>query len=311
MINIKFLKKLIFVLLFVSIICICPQFIVADSYVVTSTNAITISAQVGAIPSSGDGGGGGGGGGGGSVTTLPTTVNFSGMAYPSSKVTILNNGRVAITTIADPQARFSTAINNLDTGTYNFSVYGEDINGIKSLTFSFPVYVTVGTTVNIGGIFLSPTINIDKSEVKKGDDLVVFGQTVPNTNVNIVFHSSQEILEKTKTDNTGLYKYTMDTEPLEYGDHNVKSKTLMSSDISAVSAELPFVVGLVSKLKDNKNTCGTVKGELNCDNKVNLIDFSIMAYWYKRSSPPTKIDLNGDGKITLIDFSIMAYNWTG
>ncbi|NVN97348.1 hypothetical protein HXX01_03920 [Candidatus Nomurabacteria bacterium] len=179
------------------------------------------------------------------------------------------------------------------------------------MSFSFPVYVTAGTTVNIGGIFLSPTINVDKSEVKKGDNLLVYGQTVPSTNLNIVFHSDSEILKNTKTDSTGLYKYNMDTDPLEYGSHNVKSKVLTADEVSAISPEVPFIVGLVSKIKDQTDNCGRLRGDLNCDGKVNLVDFSIMAYWYKRVSPPAKIDLSGDGQVTLVDFSIMAYNWTG
>jgi hypothetical protein len=58
------------------------------------------------------------------------------------------------------------------------------------------------------------------------------------------------------------------------------------------------------------------KGDVNSDCKVNLVDFSITAYWYKRdlSAAFTAIELaklNGDGKVTLADFSIMAYYWTG
>lgn len=268
------------------------------------TTVVEISATVGTVAPPGGGGGGGG------IIIIPTTVNFSGMAYPSSKVTILKDGDVAITTVADPLARFSASISNLTTGTYTFSVYGEDTNGTKSLSFSFPVYVTEGTTINISGIFLSPTINIDKSEVKKGDTLVVFGQTVPSTNVKIIFNSDQEIIRDTQTDSAGLYKYDMDTSPLEYGDHGVKSKTIMDDSISATSVELPFIVGLISKF--NKNIVDKcIRADLNCDGRVNLVDFSIMAYWYKKFNPPTRIDLSGDGKVTLSDFSIMVFYWTG
>jgi len=308
-------NKLIFLLAF--LIFLNPQLVAA--YVITGgPSTITISAQVGSpvntTPNTGGGGGGGGGGASStSDTILPTIVNFSGMAYPSSKVTILNNGNVAVTTIADPSARFSVAINNLQTGTYNFSVFGYDVNRIKSLTFSFPVYVTAGTTVNIGGIFLSPTINTDKSEVKKGDVLLVFGQTIPNTDLGIIFHSNQEILKNTKTDTKGMYKYNMDTTPLEYGDHIVKSRA-EKDDTIVTSNESPFIVGLTSRLKDNttsSNKCSSSGSDINCDKRINLTDFSIMAYWFKKLSPPTNVDLNKDGKINLVDFSIMAFNWTG
>ncbi len=58
-----------------------------------------------------------------------------------------------------------------------------------------------------------------------------------------------------------------------------------------------------------------LKGDLNNDGLVNLIDFSIAAFWYRKSlSDAFKVveleRLNGDGAITLVDFSIMAFYWT-
>ncbi|MFH1246675.1 MAG: dockerin type I repeat-containing protein [Candidatus Liptonbacteria bacterium] len=50
--------------------------------------------------------------------------------------------------------------------------------------------------------------------------------------------------------------------------------------------------------------------DVSRDGRVDIVDFSILGYWYKRSSPPAKVDLNKDGKINLIDFSIMAYYWS-
>jgi hypothetical protein len=52
-------------------------------------------------------------------------------------------------------------------------------------------------------------------------------------------------------------------------------------------------------------------GDVNGDGKVNLVDFSVSAYWYRRASPPPSIDANGDGVVNLIDLSIMAFYWTG
>lgn len=51
--------------------------------------------------------------------------------------------------------------------------------------------------------------------------------------------------------------------------------------------------------------------DLDCDNKVDIVDFNIMKYWYnKKTSFPAYIDLNNDRIISMIDFSILAYNWT-
>jgi hypothetical protein len=55
------------------------------------------------------------------------------------------------------------------------------------------------------------------------------------------------------------------------------------------------------------------KGDLNGDGKVTIADFSLLAYWFKRTLTAQAIaagvDLNGDGKVTLADFSILAYYW--
>jgi len=58
------------------------------------------------------------------------------------------------------------------------------------------------------------------------------------------------------------------------------------------------------------------KADLNDDCRVNLVDFSIAAYWYKRPLSDSfkvleKEKLSADGKVDLVDFSIMAYYWTG
>ena len=280
---------------------------------VTSSSNVFITAQVGGTTGGGGGGGGGGGssGGGTGTTGMPTTVNFSGMGYPSSKVVILQDGAQVITTTADPQANFSASLSGLAQGSYTFSIYTTDTNGLHSVSFSFPVYVTTGSTVNIGGIILAPTIDVDKSEVKQGENEAIFGFAVPNSQVNIAVHSTVAHLVNTTATSTGAYLYNFDTTPLEYGDHNAQSHAILKDQVSADTNPVAFVVGN-EDINKSATTCGSLIGDINCDDKVNLVDFSIMAYWYKLgTTPPADVDLNNDGKITLIDFSILAYHWTG
>ncbi len=54
-----------------------------------------------------------------------------------------------------------------------------------------------------------------------------------------------------------------------------------------------------------------LRGDVNRDGKIDLVDFSIAVYWYKRFNPPVSVDLNSDGKVDLTDFSILVFNWTG
>jgi hypothetical protein len=63
----------------------------------------------------------------------------------------------------------------------------------------------------------------------------------------------------------------------------------------------------VTKEADEKKE----RSDINGDGRINIVDFSVSAYWYKRPNPPKSIDLNDDGKVDLTDFSIMAYYWTG
>jgi hypothetical protein len=269
-------------------------------------------------PTSGGGGSSGGGGGGNASPSSPSTpttsVFFSGRAYPLSKVTILRDGQIAITTIAGPDSNFKVSLNNLTAGHYIFSVYGEDNRGNRSSLFTFPVDIADAATTLIEGIFIAPTISVDKSEVKRGDTITIFGQSAPASKVMITVNSEVERFLSKNTDANGVYLVAFDTSPLELGQHSTKSKSIVGDEISTYSNSVGFKVG-------TQNVMATVtkkflKGDLNEDDRVNLIDFSIAAYWYKKVLNAVFIDkdrvrLNGDGKIDLVDFSIMAYYWTG
>ena len=257
------------------------------------------------------GGGGGGGGGAGIIPTV-TNVIFSGRAYPKSSVTLLKDAQIAATTIAGTDANFQISLSGLAGGNYIFSIYAEDSKGIRSSLLTFSISVTSGATNQISGIFLAPTIAVDKAQVKRGDNIAIFGQSAPNSDITISVSSDEEFFNKTKADTSGVYLYNFDTAVLENGEHNTKSKAALNNEISSFSKAVSFAVGAETILEKPK--CS--KADLNCDGKVNLVDFSIAAYWYKKtlSEDFKNIErerLNTDNKIDLVDFSIMAFYWTG
>lgn len=289
----------------------------------TALNKVTVSTQnfstfalLGTAPaqqqsssgSSGSSSGGGGGGGGGGIAPTPTGVTFSGRAYPNSAVTLLKDAQIAATTITGADANFQVSVSGISGGNYIFSVYSEDNKGIRSSLLTFPVSVTSGAAIKVGGIFIAPTITVDKSEVRRGDNIAIFGQSAPNFEITIGIHSDEEFFSKTKADQNGAYLYNFDTSPLAMEQHFTRSKAALNGEISSFSKSISFLVGTRNI---GKAVEAFLKGDLNNDRRVNLVDFSIAAYWYKRPSPPPTADLNGDGKVDLIDFSIMAYYWTG
>jgi hypothetical protein len=262
---------------------------------------------------SNDNGGGGGGGGGSTPTTppsptVPTTATFSGTAYPDSRVTVLRDGQIAATTVAGPDAHFQISLTGLAAGSYMFSLYGEDDRGRRSNLFTFPITLTDGAVTTISGIFIAPTIDLDKAEVRRGDTITVIGQSVPDAAVTIAVNSAQELFITTTANADGAYMRQFDTTPMDIGDHNAKAKAASQERISPYGQAVGFKVGTRNV---GRETVCNIKADLSGDCKVNLVDFSILAYWYHRADPPANMDLSGDGKVDIVDFSIMAYYWTG
>ena len=248
---------------------------------------------------------------------MSTGANFSGRAYPGSKVFLLKDGQIAATTVAGGDANFRISLTGLSSGDFLFLIYAEDQAGRRSTLFTFPVTLTIGATSEIGGIFIAPTIALDKEEVKKGDNIAILGQSVPNAEVSISVHSNPEMFVKTPSDKYGGYLYNFDSVVLDLGGHLTKSKAAEAGMISQFGKSLAFKVGDKNVLVaapvlapgTKGGVCGGV-GDFNNDCRVNLVDYSILAFWYKKDSPPANIDLNNDNKINIIDFSILAHYWT-
>lgn len=265
-------------------------------------------------PSGGNSGGvsGGGGGGGGATTIVQSheSAVFKGLAYPGSIVSLVQNGIIVTEVPASPNGTFEIKLYNLSPGTYSFGVVAEDSNRQRSTIQTFTIYLSQNVSTQVAGIFIPPTITTDKLETKHGDPVIILGKTAPNATVTISVHSAKEILKKVLSDANGGYLYKLDTTDLEIGEHETKSRTVISDDMSSYSSTVSFTVGTKNVSRSSGVTVNR-KCDLNNDNRVNLLDFSIMAYWYKRLGFPIKVDLNNDSRIDLSDVSILAYCWTG
>lgn len=251
-------------------------------------------------------------GGGISVPPTPETkVIFSGRAYPKSAVTLLKDAQISATTIAGSDANFQISISGLSGGNYIFSLYSRDKDGRSSSLLTFPVSVTAGATTRVSGIFIAPTVAVDKDEVKKGEDILFFGQSVPKAGIRIFIKSKdKEFSVDTIADNEGKYHYSFNTASLDFKQYQATVMALVDNLPSNLSRIIYFVVGTKTVFKKPLPSYPLL-GDFNNDYLVNLIDFSILIYWFERPNPPTQIDLSKDGRVDLVDFSIMAYYWTG
>lgn len=268
--------------------------------------------------SSGSSGGGGGGGGGSSASSNSLTlasgsdsVVFKGIAYPGSIVTLIKNGSIAAEVPASPDGTFEIRLRNLSGGTYSFGIRAEDSQRLRSTLDVYTVYIGNGVTTIVDGLFVPPTISTDKIEVKYGDPVILFGKSAPGASLTISIHSPVEIVKRTKSNSSGAWLYKLDSSELGMGDHTSKTRASTDTDLSLYSDEVSFKVGTTNKDRPAAASVVTNKCDLNSDSRVNILDFSIMAFWYKRLGFPAKVDLNSDKRIDIQDLSILAYCWTG
>jgi hypothetical protein len=241
------------------------------------------------------------------------TVIFKGVSYPGSIVTLLKNGVVITEVPASPNGIFEVRLRYLNPGTYTFGIRAEDSNKLISKLETFTIFITSGVTTLVDGIFIAPTITTDKSEVNWGEEITIRGMSAPNATVSILVNSETKLLKKTTSSTDGSWSYGLDSSELEIGDHITKARSIIKEDLSSLSEEIGFIVGSKNRVRVPSSRFFGVqaKCDLNSDTKINLEDFSIMAYWYKRDNFPATVDLNNDGTINLTDFSILAYCWTG
>ena len=249
-----------------------------------------------------------GGGGGGGYVPLPTagpggTITISGIAYPQSTVTFYVDSVSKASVKAGANAQFQATITNISVGSHTVGLNSQDPNGRKSLTISFVVTVTSGTTVTLSDVLLPPTIDISAFQLARGDVLKIFGQAQPSADVDIRVYSS-EIINKVSANSDGAYDFDFDTRPIAEDYHTTKSRALITQGATPFSSVLQFVVGKISRGKTS---------DTNKDGKVNIKDFSILMYWWntKTQRGLDIADINKDNKINVVDFSIMLFQWTG
>lgn len=259
-------------------------------------------------------------GSGGGTSKAPTrataSVQLSGLAFPQSEVILLKDGQRETSTVADPDARFSISLSGLSSGTYAFSLYSQDDSGQQSSTFTFSVSVTSGTLTTVDGIFLAPTLVLNRTELFLGEPLTVFGKTTPNSLVTIVIRAAVEFVEQIKADIHGGYNLMFDTQFLIPGNYRIEAKASKDGKESVSSTESTLTLldnDLVDTdlLESDYPAIYRARSDITNDSAVNIVDFSVGAYWYLRPNPPQNVDINQDGIVDLVDFAIMAFYWTG
>lgn len=292
-----------------------------------TTGGSSGSASTAGTNSGGGGSGGGGGGGGGANTgtgagggfeSTPgpyrsgdAQVTITGYTSPRTSVTGLVDGKIAQVTTSDGNGAFTLVIKAIARGAYTFGVYATDAQKVKSSTFSTSFTVTGARESSLSNIMIPPSILVTPNPVNPGQTVAISGFTIPNATVTIENEkdgntSTRKPFSGTSNSN-GEYTINIDTTGFSTSAYKVRAKAEQVGSLVATNFSNYTIYGVGQAVSGALNT------DLNRDGKVNLVDFSILLFWWNSnggtSDPPA--DINGDGKVSLTDFSILLFNWTG
>ncbi len=239
------------------------------------------------------------------------TLIFSGKACPSCDVYLEQDGIEVASETCNNNAEFQFTLEDTPAGTYLFEIYAIDTDGIHSNTSPFTITVSAsqGVIINTSDILLSPTLQSDESTIIQGEDITFSGQTVPGSVVTILMDGSSPFIQVNSASDGGFY-YIFNTSSLSADSHSAEARVTDGGVNSLYSLPVNFTVEeeeAEEEAEEEEDTCS--KADYSNDDKVGLVDFSILLHWYGENNIPDEIDLDSDSKADLIDFSILLYCW--
>ena len=226
-----------------------------------------------------------GGGSSSRTNTARSLVAFEGKAMPFGVVTLLIDGVRVATATANQLGQFSFAAKNLDKGSYQFNLYAIDPSGARTAHYSVGSTVKSRSVLKIDGIFLSPTLSTDIIEIALGERLAFYGYTIPTAHVGLIFKDQKErsTVYSATSSSDGSYTVSFDTHDFDRDLYSAISIASQYDSVSSPSRISTVKIGYTTVLKtDGKKTCSG-KGDLNRDCFVNLIDFSVLLFWYTKA----------------------------
>jgi hypothetical protein len=241
------------------------------------------------------------------VATPLSSLNITGYTAPNAFVTLTENGSVLGTTVASGLGDFTFPLTGLDPGSHTYVMFSSDSVGRSTSANTLTLYLLGSTTTNVSGIILSPSIEINKSEIASGETITVNGTAKPSSLINIFLEAPLRSYSVNSAAN-GTWSFTLsasETGSLSPGQYQIY--TNVQDGIGSQSITSPTVTFRVDT-PDSSNpapSCNISRGDLNCDNITNLVDFSILLFHWQTNHKVA--DINGDGMVNLTDFSIMMF----
>ncbi len=249
------------------------------------------------------------GGGSGSQTM---GITFHGTAYPQAKVFLLRDGAPRASITANSLGEFALNSYGPPPGNHNYVIYATDPNGVKSKSLNFFETIAPQVIIHRTNIIVPPTLVSSHTAIKQGDPLTLSGFAAPNAPVSIHMSGTQAGTFNVVSANSGAYSYILNTANYKKGQYSAVSNELVGLYQSQDSLSITFTIGDSTVVVPPPGVC-SVRSDLNCDGRVDLVDFSILLYYWEQFAPfkNERVDIDKSGQVELRDFSIMLYEWTG
>ncbi|MCC6934721.1 MAG: hypothetical protein IT406_03500 [Candidatus Yanofskybacteria bacterium] len=235
-------------------------------------------------------------------------IELNGVAFPRATVHLLKDGVDVARSDADDEGRFRIALSGLAGGSYLFGLTAVANDGTRTDPYSFVAIPILGSTTHISNILLPPLVVAEDSQAAGGTGAWLRGWTAPGAQIEVTVDDGvwQGIAF---VHNDGSYRAEVIPNDQRSGEHVLRVRAIVGRMGSPSSREIRFVVG-----EALPSVCGTGvdTADINDDGRVDLVDFSILSFWYEKPiDAGARADLNCDGSVTLADVSILAFFWTG
>lgn len=219
---------------------------------------------------------------------------------------------VTTTLIANSDGTFQITINDLNYGNYQLSLFAEDPTGQVSSSYVVNVPAFSAQPYTYTGIVLPPTATASALLVEIGKNFSVFGYSAVNSSVEIQTTTGVS-LGSAVAGSDGFYRVSI-TPNIASGLYTIRARASLNGFTSLPSKPIQ-VLFYKGNLPPDQVPPPPIQYascvDYNKDKRTNLIDFSILLYWFGKNPPPASVDCNGDRIIDIKDFSILMYFWTG
>ena len=232
----------------------------------------------------------------------------TGYTAPGSFITLGENGTVIATSLSAGDGSYTLSVSGLSSSEHVFSVSGTDSNNLTTAITTETVYTLPQTVTTVSDVLLSPTIQVTPPTIAPGDALTISGSAKPLTTVN-VFTESPLVSYAVTSDANGAWTYQLTsatTRTYQPGQYRAYANAQEDSGTQSITSNtVNFTVALPPNSDNPPPNCDISHGDLNCDTKTNLTDFSILLFYWRTNRK--KADINSDGSVNLTDFSIMMF----